>query len=59
MNSVLGHLCILIIDEISFVSSDFLLAIHRRLVDIKMCDEPIGGVSVLAVGDLYQLLPVA
>ena len=48
----------LIIDEISMISSNHLLTIHRRLAEIKNYDEPFGGVSVLAVGDLYQLPPV-
>ena len=48
----------LIIDEISMVGSDFLLEIHRRLSEIMGNDSPFGGVSVLAVGDLYQLPPV-
>ena len=58
MRSKLGNLCLLIIDEISMVGSDQLLAIHRRLAEIMNSDEPFGGVSVLAVGDLYQLPPV-
>ena len=58
MRSKLGNLCLLIIDEISMVGSDQLLSIHRRLAEIMNSDEPFGGVSVLAVGDLYQLPPV-
>lgn len=55
----LGAIQILVIDEISMVGADMLLTIHRRLCDIKGCTEPFGGVSVLAVGDLLQLPPVA
>ena len=58
MRSKLGNLCLLIIDEISMVGSDQLLSVHRRLAEIMNSDEPFGGVSVLAVGDLYQLPPV-
>lgn len=58
MRSKLGNLCLLIIDEISMVANDQLLTIHRRLADIMNSDEPFGGVSILAVGDLYQLGPV-
>lgn len=58
MKSKLGNLCLLIIDEISFIGPDLLLYVHRRLVDIMTSDEPFDGVSVLAFGDLYQLPPV-
>ena len=40
------------------VGSDRLLNIQRRLTEIMKSDDPFGGVSLLAVGDLYQLPPV-
>ena len=55
----IGNIKLLTIDEISMVGADMLLIIHRRLCDIMTSDEPFGGISVLAVGDLLQLPPVA
>ena len=51
---------LVIIDEISMVGSNMLLEIHKRLQQIKGVSPDItfGGVSILAVGDLYQLPPV-
>ena len=42
------------------VGSNMLLEIHKRLQEIKgaSADQMFGGVSKLAVGDLYQLPPV-
>lgn len=42
------------------VGGNMLLEIHKRLQQIKsvLPDIPFGGVSILAVGDLYQLPPV-
>ena len=50
----------MIIDEVSMVGSNMLLEIHKRLQQIKgvSTDVTFGGVSILAVGDLYQLPPV-
>ena len=50
----------LIIDEISMVSNLQLLYIHLRLVEIFGCSEnvPFAGITVIAVGDFYQLPPV-
>ena len=52
---------LIIIDEVSMVGSNTLLEINKRLQQIKgvMPDVTFGGVSVLAVGDLYQLPPIA
>ena len=50
----------LIIDEVSMVGSNMLLEIHKRLQQIKgrAGDVTFGGVSILAVADLYRLPPV-
>ena len=60
LKSRLGSLQLLIIDEVSMVGSNMLLEIHRRLQEIKGAppDTTFGGISILAVGDLYQLPPV-
>ena len=62
LHNKLQHLHLLIIDEVSMVGSQTLFDIHRRLKEImgrsEYNESILGGVSVLAVGDLYQLQPV-
>ena len=61
LHTQLENLQLLIIDEVSMVGSDMLLDIHNRLNEIKGISDDscfFGNVSVLAVGDLYQLLAV-
>ena len=60
LRSRLSKLRLLIIDEVSMVGADILYQIHRRLEDIMAStgDTRFGNVSILAVGDLYQLQPV-
>ncbi len=60
LRSKLSKLALLIIDEISMVGFNMLLEVHKRLEQIKavMPDRStFGGVSILAVGDLFQLPP--
>ena len=57
----LQDLQLLIIDEISMVSTNLLQTIHCRLEQIKQCkssNKYFGNISVLAVGDSYQTPPV-
>ena len=61
LRTKLSNLQLLIIDEISMVGSNMLLQIHKRLQQLKgKGDEAtFGDLSILAVGDLFQLQPVA
>ena len=60
LRAKLSRLMFVIIDEVSMVGSNMLLEIHKRLQQVKgvQADNVFGGVSILAVGDLYQLPPV-
>uniref|UniRef100_A0A9J7WXW9 ATP-dependent DNA helicase n=1 Tax=Cyprinus carpio carpio TaxID=630221 RepID=A0A9J7WXW9_CYPCA len=49
---------ILIIDEISMVSKQLFAYVNWRLQQIKGNQKPFGGLSVLAVGDFFQLPPL-
>ena len=61
LRTKLFNLQLLIIDEISIVGSNMLFQIHKRLQQLKGKgdDTTFGDISILAVGDLYQLQPVA
>ena len=61
LRSKLSKLTLVIIDEVSMVGSNMLLEIPKRLQQIKGVSDDVtfGGVSILAVGDLYHLPPVA
>jgi len=60
LRNKLQHVKLIIIDEISMVSSKLLLNIHKRLCEIfSVVDEkPFAGKSILVCGDLYQLPPL-
>lgn len=60
LRSKLSRLMLVIIDEVSMVGSNMLLEIHKRLQQIKGVSDDVtfGGVSKLAVGNLYRLPPV-
>ena len=53
---------VIIIDEISMVSNKLFLHVHQRLLDIfgytNNFDKPFAGLTILVVGDFYQLPPV-
>ena len=52
------HLKVVIIDEISMVGNQTLSFIDTRLQQLTGTKAVFGGLSVIAVGDLYQLKPV-
>ena len=60
LRNKLRELKVIIIDEISMVSSEFFYQVHSRLIDIFDCkiDEPFSGIPIIFCGDLYQLPPV-
>ncbi|KAK3102105.1 hypothetical protein FSP39_008803 [Pinctada imbricata] len=49
---------LIIIDEISMVGNGMLNFINQRLQQITGSQKSFGGISILTVGDLYQLKPV-
>ncbi|XP_070548510.1 uncharacterized protein [Ptychodera flava] len=52
------NLSVVIIDEISMVGNQLFNFINLRLQQIKGNNQPFGGVSMITVGDLFQLKPV-
>ena len=61
LHGKLGKLQLVIIDEVSMVGNRMIYHVHRRLEEIigkQIENSYFGGISILAVGDLYQLRPV-
>ena len=60
LRSKFSELKVIIIDEISMVSSMLLLYIHQRLIGIFGCspDKLFAAITIILVGDLYQLPPI-
>ena len=59
LRSQLGGVKLIFLDEISMVGSTmFNVQINNRLKDIKGSKEDFRGVSIIAIGDLFQLEPV-
>ena len=60
MRVSMSELKLIIIDEISMVSNITLVHIHQRLLEIFgfSSSQLFAGLSVIAVGDLYQLPPI-
>ena len=52
------YLKLLVIDEISMIGNKTFEHLHDNLSLIMENDSPFGGVSIIAVGDFYQLNPV-
>ncbi|XP_060756276.1 uncharacterized protein LOC132867382 [Neoarius graeffei] len=57
VRAALSNAEILIIDEISMVSKELFAYVNWRFQQIRGNKKPFGGISVLAVGDFYQLPP--
>jgi len=56
---LLGSVDLLVIDEVSMLRADLLDAMDTMLRSVrKNYNEPMGGVQVLYIGDLWQLPPV-
>ena len=52
-----NELSLIVIDEISMVTCEMIDSIDQRLRQVVETQSAFGGVSVLAVGDFYQLKP--
>jgi nucleoside-triphosphatase THEP1 len=49
---------VLLIDEVSMLSSDLLELLDVVARDIRKVDRPMGGMQIIAVGDFFQLPPI-
>jgi ATP-dependent exoDNAse (exonuclease V) alpha subunit len=49
---------LIFIDEISMVGFKLFNCINQRLMDVMQSQKRFGGISMIAVGDLFQLKPV-
>ena len=58
LDSRLTDVVIIIIDEIGFITAPLLVAVNKRLQEIRGNDLDFGGYGVIFSGDFYQLPPV-
>ena len=59
MRCELGALKLILLDEVSMVgNSMFTVQLNNRLKDLKGSKDDFGGVSIITLGDLFQLKPV-
>ena len=60
LRNKLSDLKVIIVYEISMVSNDLLFYVHLRLNEIfgSVNNEPFVGITVITVGDFFQLPPV-
>lgn len=58
LRDLLPRLDLLVVDEISMVRADLLDAIDKKLKVNRASNLPFGGLSVLMVGDFFQLPPI-
>ena len=59
MRCELGVLKLILLDEVSMVgNSMFTVQLNNRLKDLKGSKDDFGGVSIITLGDLFQLKPV-
>ena len=60
MQNKLGGLKVIFIDEISMVGNSMFkkIQLNKRLQEINGVDSDFGGVSIIAIGNLFQLQPV-
>ena len=57
-SALIKNLELLVIDEISMVNASLMDAIDRTLKKNRKSNQPFGGVSLMLVGDIFQLEPV-
>ena len=58
MHTKLGKLVLCVVDEISMVGSPSFQNINRRISKTWGCNKEWGGICMLTVGNMYQLLSV-
>ena len=57
--SLVQRIDTIIIDEVSMVRCDYIDAIDRMLRYCRHSSRPFGGIQMVFVGDMFQLLPIA
>eukprot|EP00117_Sycon_ciliatum_P000198 scpid73703/ scgid6364/ ATP-dependent DNA helicase PIF1; PIF1/RRM3 DNA helicase-like protein len=50
--------CVLVIDEVSMMSTILLDYVDQRLQEVCRSSAPFGGIAIVLMGDFYQLPPV-
>lgn len=58
VTTLMRHVDMLVIDEVSMVRVDMMGAINKLLQQARGNSRPFGGVQIIMFGDLYQLPPV-
>ena len=61
MRANYAHACGMIVDEVSMISNQMLMAINMRMNEVLGSKDPVpfGGMPVIVFGDLFQLEPVS